>query len=460
MEHFVGREINNRGSMLRVSALILALGATIGAFATLLSASDVLSPRVLAAGVVALFAIGVATLRRSVYAMLVFVAFAVMGVVALQPDPSDLLFVLLIAVGIVTGRVRLDNIKVFGPFNALVAAFVLCSIVSALVGEGSLGARVTFLGSLLAKVTFLYFLKGYINSADDVRRVLSGYATGGIIVALLAVVASQGLLTWSILVPTGDLRFRALMNDPNVFGSFFVPLTVVLLDEIIRPKLWKNRAMHKYVLLGLSGLSVLFSVSRGAWAGLAVALTVYTALVAGRYGLRRAVSVIAAIAVIAIVGMWMVVRLDYVSVLGARLGLLWYDADRFYFQRKSLELIAANGLGVGPGQGPVVVGYATHNLFLQVLLENGWFALLAMIVILGYVGLNLLRRILVRRAAPHGVGHEALLAILAGLVVNALFIDVLYWRIFWFVLGLAWVTIWPASDIRAVRRREGACWTS
>jgi hypothetical protein len=427
---------------------VIALATTLGVLVSLMLDLSTSPEALFIIALVALLVIVLSAFLRSFYDILVFVAFALMGVVFLFPNPTDLMVFVLVVIGIVGGYVHLGNVRFLGLFNVLLALFVLFYIISVLAGYIVHGnVSIQFVANLLIKLTILYFLKMYINSADAMRRVLSAYVTAGVMVSLVAIGAAEGLFTWSFAMPTGDARFQALLNDPNVFGSFLVPLFVFLLDDVLKPRVWKIPRLLKFALLVVFGLSILLSGSRGAWLNLAVALIVYGLLVIRGLGFRKAIHASAIVMTIGLLGIWMVNQLGYASLWIARLGLQPYDAERFFFQLRGVELSMHNFFGVGPGQSGAVLGYATHNLFIQVMLENGWLSLLALIVLLGYVISSLLWRILTHYQNPFGPSYEAIFAILVGLLMNALFIDILYWSIFWFLLGVAWLTVWPPPSV-------------
>ncbi|MCI2425343.1 hypothetical protein LM599_05015 [Candidatus Acetothermia bacterium] len=426
---------------------VIALATTLGVLVSLLLDLGTSPEAPFIAALVALLVIVLLAFLRSFYDILVFVAFALMGVVFLFPNPTDVMVFVLVVIGIVRGYVHLGNVRILGLFNVALALFVLFYIISVLAGYIVHGnASIQFIANLLIKLAILYFLKMYINSADDMRRALSAYVTAGVMVSLVAIGAAEGLFTWSFAMPTWDGRFQALLNDPNVFGNFLVPLFVFLLDDVLKPSIWKIPRLLKFALLVVFGLSILLSGSRSAWLNLAMALTVYGLLVIRRLRFRKAIHASAIVMTIGLLGIWMVNQLGYGSLLIARLGLQPYDAERFFFQLRGVELSMHNFFGVGPGQSEVVLGYATHNLFIQVMLENGWLSLLALIVVLGYVISSLLRRIVTHYENPFGPSYEAIVAILVGLLVNALFIDILYWSILWFLLGVAWVAVWPSPS--------------
>ena len=63
-------------------------------------------------------------------------------------------------------------------------------------------------------------------------------------------------------------RARALFQDPNVFGPFLIPAALILVEEILDPRLLRARLVTKALLIAIVLLGVLFSYSRGAWLNL------------------------------------------------------------------------------------------------------------------------------------------------------------------------------------------------
>jgi hypothetical protein len=432
--------------------IILLLVAGLAAGVLLSATTAHLSSPMIVASLGALLVVVLASFARSTYNGLVFLAFALASTVFLRPDPTDLLLVLLLFTGIALGQVRLSNSQVTGPFNLLVSIFVFFYLVSVLAGSAVLGeVDLRFVANLVVKLVTLYLLKMYIDSPTRSRCVLFGYATAGLIVSVLAWVASQGWLAWSPALPTPDTRFQALLADPNVFGSFFVPLFLLLFDDLVKPAVWRSTAL-KFLLLAVFEFSIVFSGSRAAWLNTGVALCIYALLAARRFRLQRLVFAGLVVIVVGLLSLNAPNLFGHLASPSARVGLMPYDVERFHYQARGLEMGLGAFFGVGPGQGAAVMGYAPHNFFVQLILENGVLTFAAMVALLAYSLGGLLHRVALRRDNSLGPSYEALIASLCGLIANGLFIDILYWRVLWVLLGLVWVMAWPSF-----RRREQPC---
>ena len=123
-------------------------------------------------------------------------------------------------------------------------------------------------------------------------------------------------------------------------------------------------------------------------------------------------------------------------------GLQSYDSERFYFQLTGLMLGFTHLLGIGPGQFELLYGYATHNLFVRIIAENGWIAFAFFFIILIYV-----LRILYfyRKSMVWNLPIYLFLAVYIGILINSMFLDTLHWRYFWFFLGLCCVIVKKAK---------------
>ena len=82
-----------------------------------------------------------------------------------------------------------------------------------------------------------------------------------------------------------------LFQDPNVFGPFLVPAALILIEELLSPRVLRvGRSRRRSALVALT-LGVLFSFSRGAWLNLALGVAVmFVVLLLRRGGARRAMA--------------------------------------------------------------------------------------------------------------------------------------------------------------------------
>jgi O-antigen ligase len=119
----------------------------------------------------------------------------------------------------------------------------------------------------------------------------------------------------------------------------------------------------------------------------------------------------------------------------SRLSLQSYDSERFATQSLALDVSADQPLGIGPGQWTDErYGHATHSLYLRVLAENGWLALVGFGVFVAAC-MAIAFRGAVRPGGSRGL-YAASFGVLFGIVVESAVIDTLHWRHFMFCLAL------------------------
>ena len=129
------------------------------------------------------------------------------------------------------------------------------------------GGPTLFLSITLYVAVFSLWLATYVNSTRRAHLVLGAYLVAASTSALLGLAALVGAIPGQdIFVFSGD-RVRARYKDANVFGPFLVPAILMLLQEILNPRLLKlNRAVKYLLLLGDGPRGHFFSFSRAAWA--------------------------------------------------------------------------------------------------------------------------------------------------------------------------------------------------
>ena len=137
---------------------------------------------------------------------------------------------------------------------------------------------------------FALWLTDYVVSPRRARVVARAYVFAAVTSALL------GSLALLVAFPGAELlledgRVRAFFQDPNVFGPFLVPAALILIEELLAPRMLRASRLTKAICLVALTLGVLFSFSRGAWLNLALGVVVMfvcsRSAVAGRGGRSR-----------------------------------------------------------------------------------------------------------------------------------------------------------------------------
>jgi O-antigen ligase len=236
-----------------------------------------------------------------------------------------------------------------------------------------------------------------------------------------------------------------LFDDPNVFGPFLMPITLIMLEDLLVPRLFKLSWIVKSLMLCVLSGGILVSASRGAWLSIVVALVVLmVVLAARRRGGSRVIPFLAALLAMAIIVGALVSMTSSKSDLGGRVGAQSYDVSRFSAQHQGMELAWRHPLGIGPGQFENEASYggqgiAAHSLFIRAFAEEGILGLGALVMLVLATLLYALRAA-VKGVSLYGIGSAALLAAWSGILVHSFFVDSLQWRHAWLVAALIWTS--------------------
>ena len=413
------------------------IGAAVGALTLGLALGALLyrvpAPLPLAvSGGIGLLAVLALTLARPNAA--VALAFALLGVVAVEPAPADGVFFVVMAVALVSRRFRLGAVPV--PVLAALGTFAALNLLSAVQVFDLERAASFFLITLFLAALGLW-LCGYVVSARRARLVVRAYLFAATTSAALGVLALFVPIPGAELLTEGG-RARGLFQDPNVFGPFLIPALLIVVEEIVKPRLLTSRLVTKLVVAAVLALGVLFCYSRGAWLSLAVGLFVMGATLSlRRGGARRALALVLVAGVAALIVGVTVVATGSGDFLAERAQPQTYDQQRFSGQRASLESAWTYPFGVGPGQFEGVAQISAHSTYARVLGEQGFPGLAVLLVLFAYTLGSAVRSAAAGRGT-YGIGSAALLGAWCGLLVNSFFIDTLHWRHLWIVAALIW----------------------
>jgi hypothetical protein len=428
------------------------LAGAVALLAIFLAAGAILSRNPLPT--VVLLAVGLGLLATLWLALARYHAAVALGVllfaaVRLEPAPADLVFAVIIAVAFVTGRFAFDRV----PLGAtvLVSAFLALNLLASI--EVSDAARaVQFFAITLYLGVFGLWLTSYVCSVERARLVLVAYVT--------AAVVSAGLACLALFIPlpareafVDGPRAQGLFKDPNVFGPFLVPAALILMEEIVAPRLLRLRAVTKLLFLSVVTLGVLFSFSRAAWLNLAVGSAVLLLVFLLRRGGARKVMAMLAVGLVAAAALFAAVSVTSTGrFLDERASLQVYDVERFGAQLSGLDLAAQYPLGIGPGQFERVSELSAHSTYVRALTEEGVLGALVLVALM-LLTLGFAARNAAQGRSTYGIGSAALFAAWCGVLANSLFIDTLHWRHLWLLAAL----IWAGTALRAgyPSRKEG-----
>jgi O-antigen ligase len=420
----------------RAAGRLLGSGAALAAFAAALSLFLYRHPPsallIIAFAVVILGALWLAIVA---YDVALAVAVVLLAAVRFEPAPADVVFAVLITVGAITSRFRLR--RVIPGAVLLVGAYLALNLVAA-VGAADPQRAVSFLAITFYVACFGLWLAAYVTSSAIARRITRCYVGAAVVSALVS--------TLAVLVPfpghelfTRIGRAEGLFKDPNVFGPFLVPAALIVLEEILTPRLLSARRAMKVVLFFVLSLGVLFSYSRAAWLNLVVGLLVVLVIVSFRRGGGRSAARALAVVLVALASVAAVVAFSgSLSFLEQRAKVHQsYDSGRFRGQSESITWALQSPFGIGPGQYERRAHIAAHSLYARSLAEEGVPGLLAILVLM-FATLGWGVRNAIRGHDTYGIGSAALLGAWLGILLNGAFVDTLHWRHLWFVAALIW----------------------
>jgi O-antigen ligase len=385
----------------------------------------------LAGGIVLVAALALAVAR---YHAAVALGFALLGVVLIEPAPADGVFVVLMAIAVVSRRFRLRAVPL--PVIVTLGLFAALNLLSAVQVTDPEGAASFFVVTLFVAALGLW-LPNYVVTRGRARLVVRAYLVAAVTSAIV------GVLGLFAPVPTAEVlaeggRARGLFQDPNVFGPFLIPALLIVVEEIVQPRLLSARLLTKAVVAAILALGIFFSYSRGAWLNLAVALLVMGAsLAVRRGGARRAFGLLAVAGVAAAIVVGSVAATGSGEFLAERAQPQAYDQERFAGQRAGIESAWRYPFGAGPGQFESIAQISAHSTYARVLGEQG-FPGLAVLLVLFLFTLGAAARNAKLGRGTYGIGSSALLGAWCGLLANSFVIDTLHWRHLWIVAALVW----------------------
>jgi O-antigen ligase len=439
--------------------LVIAVGAALS-FGLLYSH---MSFALLATGFIAMLVLLPLAILR--YEAAVILGVLLLGAVRVEPAPADAVFAIVMLVALANGRFGLRRLP-FVP-TALVLAFLAVNLLSSVVVIDPHRA-VHFLLITLYLCLFSLWLTGYLKTSSRVRTLLRAYIATAVLSALLG--------TISMFVPFpghetflefGD-RARGFFKDANVFGPFLIPAAMIVLDELLNPRLLTSRRIAKLGMFAVLSLGVLLSFSRAAWLNFAVALVVYTVVTAlRRNAAPRLLSMFFVLLLLGITGAATLSVTGKLQFLESRAKTQSYDTQRFSAQGEGLRLAEKNPAGVGPGQfevaegqegnNEIVVGrpISAHSTYVRVFAEQGFIGIIVFLALIGATLMFAGRSVALGRDT-FGIGSAPLLASWCGLLVNSFVIDTLHWRHLWLIAALIWVGAMrrAAADVTPAQTAE------
>ena len=368
------------------------------------------------------------------------------GVVFVEPSPPDAVLGIVILVAIVSGRFSVSAVPL--PMLAAVVTLIGLNAISAIYAADP-GRAVFFFAITIYLALFALWLTGYVDSIARARSVIRPLVAGAVVSSLLGVAVIVTTFPGHELIDFSDgFRARGFFKDPNVFGPFLVVIALIVLSEIVEPRLLRGRQITKVATLLALTLGIVFAFSRAAWLNAAVGLFVMLLVYALRRGGGRSVAKLAVILAVAFAaGTVTLAATGQLGFLYERAQFQSYDTERFEGQREGIRLAQEYPFGIGPGQFEETAGIAAHSTYVRTLAEQGVLGLITTFFLLaGTLALAALNA--VKGRDSFGIASTALLAAWCGVMANSAFVDTMHWRHLWLVAALIWVGAMRPDDVR------------
>ena len=372
---------------------------------------------------------------------LLLVAFALLPVVRIEPAPVDIIFALLIAASLFQPLVRP---AVPSAIYALVALYGILTVISML-NVQVLSEALRFELITLYLLVLAVWITRVFRDSTLTRLAMKVYILGACASAILGMVAlhlgfpgRDFFIYGSEYLEGGEARAQGLFKDPNVFAPYLVPAAVIVLEDIVQPRLLGWRTRWKVVVLAVLGAGIVFAFSRAAWLNLGIAVATLIVVYAWRRGgLAQVMRLLVPVIAVVVVGVALLAWTGSTSFLEERSGIQSYDVGRFATQGAAFDAATERVFGHGPGETKTLLVRATHSIFARAAFEQGIPGLLvlsALLVATIYCGIVLAAR----RRHVDGIGTAALLGAWLGIFANGFFVDTLHWRHLWLVAALIW----------------------
>jgi len=365
---------------------------------------------------------------------MVLASFCLFSLVRIEPAPTDMLVMLLLPMGLLTGKLSLKALTGSSLIHLALWGFLVANFASLVcVNAVFEGARFLFITAYM--IAFVYFVKMYVTSFQAMRTVMIGYLVSAVLAVFLVLLGYLGIGTELFI--EWD-RARGPFKDANVFGPFLILMVVFLIDEMLHPRIFRGLYLAK--VLGIIALTagVFLSGSRAAWGNLVLSLLVYFILVVKSMSRTK----IAYLLIVLIVGSLLLAALPtwlgsqefLEAFLTERAKFQTYDTSRFARQIEGIKAGLTHLIGVGPGMWA-----SAHSLYVRTFAEHGIFGLVTLFLFLLVLSVGTFFRALWETDKPYGMSARVVFACLIGQLMNSIVIDTIHWRHFWFILALAWV---------------------
>lgn len=384
-----------------------------------------------------------------------FVLFSLFGIMNLPIKPFDVFFVCVASVLFLTRKVEKALFRSSVLIHASMGMFLLISCIS-IIGSDNVREGVHYYVHTLFVVFVFYTILWFVQNENEYKGILWGYCLSSALSAMIVLGELIGVLKQFGTLFQG-IRAKGFFLDPNDFSPFLV-LSILLLFELYINSTYTSWRYYIYlVLIFLLMIVLLAALSRAAILHFIVSFLIYLFYTWKDQRSYQAISFFFGTLILIWTLFFYIKKDDIIQQLSLRFydskGILQgYDFDRFYYQLEGLRLGSTHLFGIGPGQFELMMNYATHNLYIRVIAENGWLAFLCFVLFLLYVLHLLLKH---RKKRVWGFPLYLFFSAYVGILINSFFIDTLHWRYLWFLIGMSTVLVFKVQNVTEKVRGSG-----
>jgi hypothetical protein len=312
-----------------------------------------------------------------------------------------LIFGLFLSGGLILKRNIASNfsnlIKILRPISIPFLVFVVSLMFSGLVtGMAIKSVRqyiLLFWGWMIVCSYLLYVQrsKDILNTCRALLRIGALLSVIGIVAYTLYLMGFQAVVSaregHGLIYKYFNVRFgrlRCFETDPNAYGLYLLPIFFISFGLTLFERLKRKRVLVHMVLTSLLFVNVVLTYSRGAI--LSLLATVGLALLFMKSRLTTRVFVFGILAFILLVGLPLSDTDFFTEATAGYTFRRSFVLSRMALWNKTLVIVSSNFVwGIGQGRLAEYQYWQAHNAWLELLAENGIFALFSMMWMLTVV---------------------------------------------------------------------------
>lgn len=367
--------------------------------------------------------------------LIVILLLSVSSIVYIEPAPYDIILII-IAIWYILFKRNKKSAKIFLP-SILLWLFVVGNLLSMFFASQFAWSVRYFIITLYLIIGWLFYAM-FINEYKEkgIKTILNGYTIASVISSIIGIMSYFNLVPFYRGIREG--RMLSTFKDANVLAPFLVVGTMYSLYRATSTKGRKKYIWFIIILLTL--ISIFLAFSRAAYINLACSLLTYFILTIIFSKQNVKINSIIMLIILMVVSGLIIYNIskspNISTIFISRIRKPVSEEIRFQRQAYVLQNFFTFPLGNGPGSSHFLRP-APHNVFMQVLYENGIFSFLIFSVFFVITLAKSIIQAVKHKLLTHNL-YIVIASALVGLLVNSYFIDSLHWRHMWVLLAIPW----------------------